>query len=158
MSILKEISESHSFVKVLVISLVLAPFWYLALYLFNYDFFKTEDIILKTVFCTSISVASSLALGNLAARFHKYAKGKEEFAFEVYVVVAIYLNCIYLSLMLFIGYSIQYFTEYSVIFYWFLFIYLLPIMLGVLLLTLSSLVGEKPREEAADKNPINDKD
>jgi hypothetical protein len=149
MSIFKEISESHSFVKVLAISLILAPFWYLALYLFNYDFFKTEDIILKTVFCTSISVASSLALGNLSARYNRYAKDKKEIAFEVFVLVAIYINCIYLSLMLFVGYSIQYFTEYSIIFYWFLFIYLLPIILGTLLLVLAGLFGQLPKNEEA---------
>ena len=60
MSILKELNESHASLKAIALNLFIIPFWYVAIFLFNNEFYKSSDSIIITTMCIVISLVSSV--------------------------------------------------------------------------------------------------
>lgn len=138
MSFISELNESHDSVKGLALNLLLIPFWYVAIFIFNNEFYKSADITLIFAMCIVISFTSSVLFTIFLDNI--YTEVKEEKTFFENMVISIAMLIIWISALIFIVYSLGFLFKIYIYFYWFIVIYFMPI---IILNILQSLFGKK---------------
>lgn len=126
MSILKEINESHISLQATALTLFLVPFWYVSIYLFAKDFYKSSDTIVILAMCIVISLTSSV----LFFLFCDKQSGLEntEKPLISNMILSVILLSFWITLLIFITYSLHFFFNRQLYFYSFVIIYYLPIL------------------------------
>jgi hypothetical protein len=146
MSLLKEIFEAGEFIKAKATILFLIPFWYVSIYLFNYQFYHREDTIIIVTMCIVISIVSSFSLAAcLIFLFNpKQVKNTYLNAMSASVIIL----CLWLSLLIFIVYSSGFLFNQFIFFYLFIIIYFFPILVAglVILLFPKTIITMKIKE------------
>lgn len=142
MSLLKELNESHITLKSYSLNAFLLPFWYLAIYLFDKDFYAKGEII-DIVMCINLSLISSTIFSYLGSDLNS---GKSDNTFISNMTVSIILLCIWISILILIFYSLKYFFDIKINFYYFIILYFVPIFFLYLTLVLTKKPKKKKRE------------
>lgn len=72
MSLIKEVNESNQIIRAKAVNLLLLPFWYVAIYLFNNSFYSKSDIIITASMCIVLSLVSSFLLSLSLSEYVEY--------------------------------------------------------------------------------------
>ncbi len=131
MSILKELNESHASLKAIALNLFIIPFWYVAIFLFNNEFYKSSDSIIITTMCIVISLVSSVFFSIFLIKIE--VNTSDNIFFEKMMVSTAMLIA-WLSVLIFVFYSLGFLFGIYLYFYWFLVIYFFPLILFYLLI------------------------
>ena len=131
MSILKELNESHASLKAIALNLFIIPFWYVAIFLFNNEFYKSSDSIIITTMCIMISLVSSVFFSIFLIKIE--VNTSDNIFFEKMMVSTAMLIA-WLSVLIFVFYSLGFLFGIYLYFYWFLVIYFFPLILFYLLI------------------------
>jgi hypothetical protein len=113
---MKDVIDLSELIKAKISLLLLLPFWYLAIYLFNNDFYNTSDLILKVVVCLCLSIFSEVLFTVsflLILELRNYKK-EDIKNIEDFSTVNLIL---WLSFLIFISYTLQHYTDYYTPFY-----------------------------------------
>ena len=133
MAIIEEINKSHISIRAISISSLLVPFWYLSVFLFGNDFYKSADNFVIISFCLVVSISSSVIFYLFTEKTGGLENTNEPMLNCMSFSVAIL--CIWLLLLIFITYSFDFFFNQKICFYWFVVIYYsLFLILNLLLL------------------------
>ena len=127
MSYIKDLSESHDSMKSIALNLIIIPFWYVAIFLFNKDFYRNSDIILVTIFSIVISFLSSMLLTLFINKID--VKNSTPVNMFENMITSIGVLTIWLSFLIFTTYSCYFLFNQEIYFYWFIVIYFTPIIL-----------------------------
>ena len=127
MSFIKELNESHDSLKAIALNLFIIPFWYVAIFLFNNEFYKSSDNIIIITMCIVISLISSILFTFLLTKTDPENTSKNIF-FEK-MIGSIAILTIWLSALIFVIYSLGFLFSIYLYFYWFLVIYFSPLFL-----------------------------
>lgn len=143
----KDIIELSEFIKARVSLLLLLPFWYLSLFLFQTDFFNSSDLILKIVTCFCISLPAELIMylniSNIMIR-----RGYEENNIKNVPDFTIFILTIWLALLIFIVYILKNRTTCHIPFYLLvLLFYFVPFLSGVFALLQKRILKLEQKEE-----------
>lgn len=121
MSIIKEINDLPDSLKAVGLSLLLMPFWYVSIYLFNNEFYLQADQFIILSFCFIFSVLPSLTI--------VYSMIKPvDIKMSSLMAGTVTIIAIWLSLLIFIVYSIGFLCDKHISFYYFLIIFFVPII------------------------------
>ncbi|RKS03199.1 hypothetical protein [Flavobacterium sp. 102] len=131
MSIIKELNESHESLRGFALNLFLIPFWYVSIFLFNNEFFISNDIVIIFAMCFVISISSSGFLTFLLDLINTDENQKDIFFHEM--TVSIVLLCSWLSLLIFVIYTLGFLFNIYIYFYWFIIIYFFPLFIFLIL-------------------------
>ena len=131
MSILKELNESHASLKAIALNLFIIPFWYVAIFLFNNEFYKSSDSIIITTMCIVISLVSSVFFSIFLIKIE--VNTSDNIFFEKMMVSTAMLIA-WLSVLIFVFYSLGFLFGIYLYFYWVLVIYFFPLILFYLLI------------------------
>lgn len=142
MSILKEINESHISLQAIALSLFLVPFWYISIYLFGKGFYKSADNIVVLAMCIVISLTSSVLFYLLCDK--RGGLENTENPLINNMAVSVILLSFWITLLIFIAYSLNFFFKRQFYFYWYVMIYYLPILI-LNFLSMISEDDEKPQ-------------
>lgn len=129
-SIIEEINNLHTSLKAIVLTIFIIPFWYVAIYLFNNEFYKSADNLIMLAMCIVLSLVSTVLT---SAMFYKAEEEINETSEEDWYVIYLYSNsifllCYWLSLLIFTVYSLGFLFNIYIYFYWFLVIYFIPLI------------------------------
>ena len=113
---MKDIIGLSELIKTKISLLLLLPFWYLAIYLFNNDFYDSSDLILKIVACLSLSVVAEIIFSTSFIVILKCRDYKNEDIKEIEDFSTVNL-ILWLSILIFISYTLQSYTGRFVPFY-----------------------------------------
>lgn len=127
MSLFKEITESHDTVKAIAIILFLIPFWYVAIFLFNNEFYKSSDNLIILAMCIVISMISAVLFSFFVHNIYEAKNENKTIVEHMGVCVAVLI--IWLSILIFSFYSLGFLLNIYIYFYWFLVIYFAPLIL-----------------------------
>lgn len=108
--------------KALFVCLLLSPFWYLSIYLLNIDFFLNTDVTILMVisFVFTISACFPTMLANQFL--------DEENSFLAASCIATLYLWIWKVVLFLIAYSLIFFKDEKLYFYWYVIIYFIPIV------------------------------
>lgn len=123
----KDVKEAGDEIQIFLLSLVLMPLWYISLHLFARNFFKENDLILIGCYCFGLS-AVSVIIVSISLLFHIVADNDKLiplFGSIKFSVIALFF---WLSLDIFIFYSVKIFTNQTIPFYSFLISYFFPVI------------------------------
>lgn len=135
---MQEINESNEIIKAKAVNLLLIPFWYVAIFLFDNSFYYIGDTIIIVAMCIVLSLVSSFSLSICLDEFiNQNNKSDNIYLYTMSISVA--LLSVWLSLLIFIVYSFGFLFNQFIYFYWFIVIYFSPI----LALTLISVLFRK---------------
>jgi hypothetical protein len=110
---MEKIIEFSDLIKTRISVVLLMPFWYLSLYLFNNDFYISSDLILKTVVCLCLSLPAELSITiNLTKVFMN--KGYKESDLKDLSDLSVAVLTKWLSVLIFFSYILQTFSSYYV--------------------------------------------
>lgn len=126
MSIIQEINNSHISIKSISVSMFLLPFWYLSVFLFGNDFFKSADNFVIISFCLVIIFSSSIFFYIFIDKVADEDLSKDKMLNNM--TVAVMLLGIWLILLIFLMYSIKFYFKMEIYFYYFCIIYFIPIV------------------------------
>jgi hypothetical protein len=147
MSYISEIKDLHVTIKAILLNCGLMPFWYVAIYLFNNDFFQKSELILILSLCVVIILSASFFFTAIFFVAHLQDKAinnnTETFSFFDYSLTSIILLGTWLATLIFIFYSVDFFTNYKIIFYYFVVLYFAPLALYALLLIANYFLNVK---------------
>jgi len=127
MSYIKDLSESHDTIKAISLNLILIPFWYVSIFMFNKEFYKTSDTIIIISFCIVLSFLSSMLLAFFWNIIDIRNKVKVDFFSNMNTSIGVLT--IWLSTLIFTTYSCGFLFKQYIYFYWFVVIYFSPIIL-----------------------------
>ena len=128
---MEKIIELCELIKARISVLLLLPFWYLSLYMFNTDFYNNSDLILKVVTCLCLSLPAELSLSFsltkvFTNRGYTEDKLKDLADFSVFILIK------WLSILIFISYILKTFTYYYIPFLLFVcMFYFVPFVFSV---------------------------
>ena len=127
MSILKELQESHDAIKAISLSAFLIPFWYVAIYLFGNNLFLLSGNIVVLAFCIILSVVSA----SLSSWFCAQTILLDEKVSNLTnnMIVSVVILSLWLALLIFITYSLEFLFKKISYLYWFIIIYFAPILI-----------------------------
>lgn len=148
MSIIQEINNSHISIKTISLSSFLLPFWYLSVFLFGNDFFKSADNFVILAFCLVIIFSSSVLFYIFIDKVNTDDQSKDRMINNM--SVGVMLLSIWILILIFIIYSVKFFFEKEIYFYFFCVIYYIPIII----LNLLSMVFDVKKNEVS-KNKSN---
>lgn len=117
--------------KLLLIYILLLPFWVISIYLFSNDLYKTEDYLIISSVCLALTLVSSILF---IIKIH-LKEGKDQ-ALEGLIIESVIWQILYLSLVIFIGYIINVFLNKRWFFSTFLIIYFGAAVLYIIYLLL----------------------
>lgn len=132
MSLLKELNESHETLKAIAISSFLIPFWYVAIFLFNNEFYNSSDNIIIFSMCFVITFCSSVGFTFFIGELKFENQTYKTFFNQMIISVAMLIG--WLSTLIFVIYSLGFLFNIYIYFYWFIVIYFLPLFILYLLL------------------------
>ena len=142
MAIIEEINKSHISIRAMSISLFLVPFWYLSVFLFGNDFYKSADNFVVLAFCLVISFSSSVIFYLFTEKTGGLENTKEPMlncmSFSVIIL------SIWLLLLIFTTYSFDFLFNQKIYFYWFVVIYYIPLLFLNLLVLVFGVDKTKP--------------
>ncbi|MDV3461827.1 hypothetical protein CMV04_12485 [Elizabethkingia anophelis] len=127
MSALKDVLESNEFIKSGSLIFIMMPFWYISIYLFNKNFIDRSDYIAISCFCYGLSVVSvySSAFSILVSDIRL---GKRRRLFLL-IGPELIKHTIFLSVLIFIFYSIRYIYNWKIDYYVFMLCFFTPVSL-----------------------------
>jgi hypothetical protein len=128
MSIIDDINKAHFGIKAIALNLILLPFWYVAIYLFNNDFYIKGDYIIIIAMCIALSMISSFFTSILYDKITS-SLNKTKYNIINLMGITIMILTIWLSILIVFFYSIGFLFNIYIYFYWFLVIYSAPIIL-----------------------------
>lgn len=118
-------------IKTKISVVILLPFWYLSLYLFNTDFYNSSDLILKVVTCFCISLPAESVFSYFFYLLMK--KNGYETDNKLLIDASVFVLLLWLSLLIFLSYVLRLYTCYYMPFlYLILWFYLLPFLVFLL--------------------------
>jgi hypothetical protein len=136
MSILKEINDSNEFIKAKAINLFLLPFWYVSIFLFNYEFYSKSDSLIIIAMCIVITLTSTFSLSLIIEKLNIInGDNTEDDNYLYHSSISVILLIIWLSILIVLFYSLGFLFNVYIYFYWYLVIYSTPIFL-IFLVTL----------------------
>ena len=142
MAIIEEINKSHISIRAMSISLFLVPFWYLSVFLFGNEFYKSADNFVVLAFCLVISFSSSVIFYLFTEKTGGLENTKEPMlncmSFSVIIL------SIWLLLLIFTTYSFDFLFNQKIYFYWFVVIYYIPLLFLNLLVLVFGVDKTKP--------------
>ena len=124
MSYLKDISESHDAIKAIAVTMILVPFWYVSIYLFNHEFYNEADMGAVIIFCSTISTVSSFIY---AIIFNYVLSDGEDNGVLHDMIASVAILSSWLSLLIFVFYSLGFLFNIYIYFYYYIIIYLAPL-------------------------------
>ena len=146
MSILKEINDLNNSLKALAINVFLIPFWYVAIFLFNNEFYTSSDNLIILSMTIVISLSSSGFLTFLLHLLNFAEVNSERFLNET--MVSVLLLTTWISLLIFIIYSLGFLFNIYIYFYYFLLIYFSPLAIILILKIFSNKKDDKKTEQS----------
>ncbi|MBF6654061.1 hypothetical protein C3B47_14490 [Flavobacterium columnare] len=142
-----KIIELSELIKERVSILLLLPFWYLSLYLFNFEFYNNSDLILKIVTCFCLSLPAELTVSLNLVRLSSHKNTSEE-KLNYFADLSIFLLIKWLSILMFISYIFDIFTSYYMPFLLLVCVfYFLPLLSVVLQLLHNKMLKKQELEE-----------
>ena len=139
MSLIKDVSEAHHSLKALLIWLLVAPFWYVAFYLFKDNFLNSNSTLTVVVFVICFTLLGNVLTELIVATKNKVdvisggvetlePEERSELDFITPTIQAISFNIIWLSFLIFVLYTIKYFSGWTIDFYYILLIKFVPLL------------------------------
>ncbi|ULC59520.1 hypothetical protein MBM09_00740 [Flaviramulus sp. BrNp1-15] len=127
MSYLKDIEESSEFLKSFVISLLISPLWYLSIFFLNNNFYENTNGTVLIVLSGTLSFVSVFFMTFilLLTEDFKEEKENEEDRILKSVSVSALILIIWKSILLFVVYSVGFFCNAYIYFYWYIIIFFL---------------------------------
>lgn len=113
---MKDIVELSALLKSKISLLLLLPFCYLAIYISNKPLYDNSDLILKVVICLCLSFVAEFILSFNIFKLLKNS-GFEEEKMKDLVDVSVIVLLLWLSFLIFVSYSLDYYTSYYIPFY-----------------------------------------
>lgn len=128
MSLIKEVEELDSALKALLLSIVLMPFWYVSIYLFKNSFYQSADLIIVIIMCFVLSTSSSFLLSatGLWEQDEKLRAGHTVFTD---MILSVTILATWLTFLIFILYSLKYYFNIVINFYYLVILYYTIILL-----------------------------
>ena len=123
-----DIEKIPKYLKTFLINLVLIPFWYISIYIFNNTLYKTQDFLIIISLCICLTIVSSILMSIIMTNSEKDAYILEENV----VIPTVSVQVILLSTVIFLGYTLKVTTGKLLNFYGFLITYF-SIILFILL-------------------------
>ena len=144
-SIIDEINNLHSSLKAIVLNIFIIPFWYVAIYLFNNEFYKSANNLIMLAMCIVLSLVSTFLVSIM---FHKAHEEVNENSEEDWYVIDLFSNsisllCSWLTILIFIIYSLGFLFNIYIYFYWFLVIYFSPLVVFALFFAIETYYANK---------------
>ncbi len=126
MAIIEEINKSHISIRAMTISLLLVQFWYLSVFLFGNEFYKSADNFVVLAFCLVICISSSV----LFYLFTEKVGGLENTTEPMLncMSVSVFILSIWLLLLILTTYSFDFLFNQRIYFFWFVVIYYIPLL------------------------------
>ncbi len=142
-----KIIELSELIKERVSILLLLPFWYLSLYLFNFEFYNNSDLILKIVTCFCLSLPAELTVSLNLVRLSSHKNTSEE-KLNYFADLSIFLLIKWLSILMFSSYIFDIFTSYYIPFLLLVCVfYFLPLLSVVFRLLHNKILKKQELEE-----------
>lgn len=132
MSLIRDISESHDLLKCIAISLIVAPLWYISIYLIHPELFEKTDFIFKVIFCSVNSLLTAIPF----SLFLNVIDEKKNSNLIESSIVSTLIVFLYKSFYLFIIYSILFLNNKSMYFYWYIVLYYIGFILLIIAVSL----------------------
>ena len=131
MSIFKEIYESHDIIKAKAVNLLIIPFWYVALFLFNNEFYKAENYFIIIAMCIVLSIPASFLMAVVVsvAADRETNNAEKELTYLQCTFTAVSILTAWLALLIFIVYSFGFLLGQFIYFYWFMVFFYAPVLL-----------------------------
>ena len=131
MSLFKEIHESHEIIKAKAVNLLIIPFWYVALFLFNNEFYKAENYFIIVPMCIVLSLPATFLMAIVVAVGLDYQTKNvdEEISYLDCSTASVSILTAWLALLIFIVYSCGFLFGQFIFFYWFLVIFYAPVVM-----------------------------
>ncbi len=131
MSLIEDLDKLHISLKIIAVSFFLIPFWDVAIFLFNNDFYRTSDIIIITAMCLILSITSTSLL---SVMFYKAAQEKKTHTddpsyYMATMTQAVVVLIIWISILIFGTYTMRFIFNISIQFYYFIVLYYAPLLL-----------------------------
>lgn len=129
MSVIEEINNLSIPLKIIAVNIFLIPFWYVAIYLFNFDFYSSADSVIIFAMCIVLSCTSTIPLSLMIYKAYEEVKQHKEtveYFFEMKLNAVVSL-CIWLSLLIFVTYSLKFLFNFTFHFYYFIVLYFFPL-------------------------------
>ena len=127
MSILKELQESHDAIKAISLSAFLIPFWYITIYLLGNNLFILSGNIVVLAFCIVLSVVSAFLSCLFCAQ--TILLSDNEYNLTNNMILSVVFLSLWLAILIFVTYSIQFLFNKETYLYWFIVIYFFPILI-----------------------------
>ena len=106
-----------------LITIVTLPFWYISVYYFFETVYLKNDFVLIGSICISLAIISNFIASIIAlTEFNENDKNANLFQFEV-VMFSTFIQCFWLSILIFLGYLSSKLTGYKFEYYGFLIVY-----------------------------------
>ena len=141
MSILEDLNSSHISIRAISVTLFLLPFWYLSVFLFANDFFKSADYFVILSFCLIVIFSSSFFLYFFIDKIDSQ-KSKDKIL--SCMSVSVMFLCLWILLLIFVLFSIKFLFKIEIYFYYFCIIYFAPIfILNILVLVFGNQENKK---------------
>ncbi|SFD43334.1 hypothetical protein SAMN04487987_1175 [Algibacter pectinivorans] len=125
MSLFKDIQESHDSIKALGISLLLAPFWYLSIYLFHPEWYLKTDIIIKIILSCLLPILSVI----FSSIYLSDTIEGNTFGLIENTVAILYFLMMWKAILMFCVYTFCFFTDNELYYYGYIMIYFTPIII-----------------------------
>lgn len=132
---IEKVLEFSALIKSKVSVLLLLPFWYLAIYLFNIELFNSSDLILKIVicFCISLPAESIFSFCFYKLMVYNYKNEINETDGKYLIDSIVFILILWLSFWILVGYVLkQYSCFYIPFFFLILWFYSLPLLVFLL--------------------------
>ena len=126
MAIIEEINKSHISIRAMSISLFLVPFWYLSVFLFGNEFYKSADNFVVLAFCLVISISSSVLFYLFTEKIGGLENTKEPML--NFMSFSVVILSIWLLLLIFTTFSFDFLFNQKIYLYWFVVIYYIPLL------------------------------
>lgn len=143
---MKDIIDLSKLIRTKISLLLLLPFWYLAIYLFNRDFYNTSDLILKIVACLCLSIVAEIMFSAGSILLLKFREYKNEDIKEIEDFSTVNL-ILWLSFLIFTSYTLQNYTDRFVPFYLLILLFYTFPFLMVLFAILGKIIAQKLQVE-----------
>lgn len=128
MSIIKDLSETHDSLKALSLSLIIAPLWYLVIFLICKDFYNESDLIIKVVLSGTLSMISCFLISFSIHLINEIKDKNTQHDIIGSMGVSIVLLFLWKSFLIFLTYTTIFFFNKYLYFYWYCVIFFIPII------------------------------
>lgn len=132
MSYIKDLQESHDSLKGLALSLLLIPFWMVTMFFLNNAFYNKTDFTVLCMISGVLSFFSTTLTTLIVGMITESKNGKAQELLDSFLA-AVLMLIPWKCLLLFIVYSIKYLFDIHLALYYYIIIYLTPIIVVFIL-------------------------